>query len=351
MQKSQTPIEFDSLKKSQRPTSSTITGTIITAVLGTVSAFGIFSLTVGSVSPQSAQAQQVAQSPTQTKTNATDEPVFDDSSTPEIPPDEVLENGEPTVLLNNFAEPLVAEKPTVNETVEAKPQATAAKSVMTQNPEDEHEDAELSTRRWTNLILFRGNPQGDSTIPDKFPVWNYPKGYEFSGSRHDQHRLGRFRLDGEFIIRNGTLVRVFGGNALLHLPPAENFDMEGIVGMSGTGGWLALLGWDIQSKSGYVLYNTRLRVSGSKWFLIEIKDGKAVPNSERFLVDRTANGQGALRLRVENKKVSLQAAGTYICKDEEMPNYQEGHVALGTYSPFYGPQNFVIKSLRMKLNK
>jgi hypothetical protein len=46
----------------------------------------------------------------------------------------------------------------------------------------------------------------------------------------------------------------------------------------------------------------------------------------------------------------MQAAGAYLFKDVELPNYQEGHVAIGTFSPQYGAQNIGIESLRMKLN-
>lgn len=161
--------------------------------------------------------------------------------------------------------------------------------------------------------------------------------------------MGQFRIDGEFIIRNGYLQREFGNSALLHLPQAENFDLEGVIQLDGPGGWLMLLGWDIDSKSGYAVYNTQSKVSWSRWYVVEIKDGKAVTNSEKMLVDKRVDGEGALRMSVENKNFFLQVAGAYVLRDQELPNYKEGHVAIGTFSPNYGPRNFGVKSLRMKL--
>lgn len=206
------------------------------------------------------------------------------------------------------------------------------------------------TKRWFNLVVLDNKANGEGPIPEKMPVWNYPKGYSFTGPKPDKHRLGDFSIDGEFIVRDGSLRREFGNTALLHLPPAENFDLEGIVSLEGAGGWLMLVGWDIESKSGYVIYDTKLKVSGSHWYVVEILGGQAVPNSERKLASRDAAGEGPLRVRVKDKKISMQAAGAYLFKDEPMPNYTEGHVAIGTFSPQYGAQNIGIKSLRMKLN-
>lgn len=219
---------------------------------------------------------------------------------------------------------------------------------VAEDEKEERTDARLSSRKWTNLVYFPTAQQGEAPIPQEFPVWNYPKDYIFSGTRFDQHRLGDFKLDGEFIVRDGYLVREFGTNALLHLPPAEDFDIEGLIGVKDKGGWMILVGWDIKSRSGYVIYNTQL-VQGGHWFLIELKDGKPVAKDDTKLVTRDVSGEGAFRLRVDKKKVSLQAAGVYLFRDVPLPNYQEGHVAIGTFNPQYGPRTLGIKALRMKL--
>lgn len=224
-----------------------------------------------------------------------------------------------------------------------KPKATDKKDVQ------KHKEIELSDHRWTTLVLFRGNERGEARLPKNLPIWNYEKGYAFAGSGVDQHRLGNFQVDGEFVIRNGYLRREFGNSALLHLPAAENFELEGIIHLAGVGGWMVLLGWDDETRSGHVVYNTRLKVSGSSWFLVEIKNGKPVAKSERLLVRRDAQGEGPLRILVNDKKLSMQAAGDYLFREEELPNYKAGHVAIGTFSPKYGPQNVGIRSLRMRL--
>jgi hypothetical protein len=210
------------------------------------------------------------------------------------------------------------------------------------------EDVKLSKKKWTTLVLLPANQPGESPIPEDFPVWNFPKNYSFSGDKFDQHRLGSFSVDGEFIIRNGYIVREFGKDALLRLPIAKDFDLEGIIAIQDKGGWMILVGWDIEAKSGYAIYNTQL-VQGGHWFLVEIKDGKAVEFSVKKLVAHETKGLGPLRLRVDNKKVSMQAAGAYLFRDVPLPNYQEGHVAIGTFNPNYGPRQIGIKSLRMML--
>jgi hypothetical protein len=215
--------------------------------------------------------------------------------------------------------------------------------------ENDRKEPELSSRKWTNLVVLKGNQRGEAPLPKDFPVWNYEKGYTFAGSALDPHRLGKFRLDGEFTIQNGYLRRELGNSALLRLPAAENFDLEGIVHLDGFGGWMILLGWDFEQKSGYIVYNTKMRLSGSLWFLIEIEEGQAILRTEQLLVDRDAKGEGALRVRVEDQKFSLQAAGNVLVREEPLPNYKAGHVAIGTFSPQYGAQNIGIKSLRMKL--
>jgi hypothetical protein len=218
-----------------------------------------------------------------------------------------------------------------------------------ENDRKERPEPELSTTKWTNLVALRSRQRRDAPLPDNFPVWNVEKGYSFAGAASDPHRLAKYEGDGEFIIRKGYLRRELGNSALLRLPSAENFDIEGIMQCEGVGGWLILLGWDFEQKSGYIVYNTKLRVSGSHWFLIEIDEGQPIISSERKLAERDAKGEGALRLRMDDQKLSLQVSDALLIREEKLPNYKAGHVAIGTFSPPYGPQDIGIKSLRMKL--
>lgn len=299
---------------------------LLTTVLGGLAALANFHLISRGDAGESSQGvssiRQVAQAPIETPAESTSR----------------IEIAETSPEVNEDVPPLVAEKPPKNLVGVAE---TAKMS-------EAREEVELRKRRWTALLLLP-NGQGEVPIPDDFNVWNYPKGYSFS-SRGGLHHLADYRVDGEFIIRNGYLRREFGNSALLHLPKADDFELEGLVDIpAGVGGWLILLGWDVEKKSGYVIYCTGLRTFPDQWFVTEIKDGKPVANTFRRLVKRNAEGQGALRVFVENGKVSMQAAGDYLFRDEEMPNYKEGHVAIGTFSPRYGPKNIGIKSLRMRL--
>lgn len=207
------------------------------------------------------------------------------------------------------------------------------------------------TKRWTPLFLVQGDQHPAQPIPAEFLVENVEKGYSFTGPvPGDQHRLGNYKVDGSFILKEGYLRRELGNSALLRLPEADQFDLEGLMHATGAGGWLILLGWNEEKKSGYCIYNTTLRVSGSKWFICEIKDGKAVPDSDKFLLDRQADGVGALRMRVLKNQLSLQVADDFILLDHALPNYNPGRVMMGTYSPGYGAKNINFKSLRMKAN-
>ncbi|HUG20350.1 MAG TPA: hypothetical protein VMM56_15295, partial [Planctomycetaceae bacterium] len=259
-------------------------------------------------------------------------------------PDSLPESPESTASVEGEPQPAP-----VNSVVAANPGADALKKPNERNEEKEREEPKLSKRKWTTLVLLNPNLKGASPIPDDFPIWNFEKGYSFRGSGVDVNQLGDYLVDGEFIIRDGYLRREFGNSALLRLPAAEDFELEGVIQLEGPGGWLMLLGWDLESSSGYVIYNTKLRVSGSTWFVIEIAGGNPVPDSERELVKRDAEGVGALRVLIDKKKVSMQAADEYLFRDEALPNYNPGHVAIGTFSTQYGPQNIGIRSLRMRL--
>lgn len=394
------PLELNELNSSKRtqPTSSS-RGMLVGALLGSVSAFALFFLLkdqFGNPPAPQQQADNTAATENSSTSDSADVPnsnaeVADtqensvsnnlnpknvdpeqvdseniltrnnSSSTTEKAIDDATLDSEELIESTIPVTPLLAEKPEANliaaatQTSPTQPKSQSSSSNASSSAktkeENKREDVKLSDRRWTTLVLFQKPVKGEAPIPENFPVWNFPKGYQFEGSKHDQHRLGNFRVDGEFIIRDGYLRREFGNTALLHLPAAQNFDLEGIASFEGIGGWLMLVGWNIETKSGYVIYNTKLRSNTSPWFAIEIKDGKPVPNTERVLVDRRVEGEGALRVRIEDKTISMQVADGYLFKDEKLPNYKEGHVAIGTYSPRYGPQNIGIKSLRMKLRK
>jgi hypothetical protein len=268
----------------------------------------------------------------------------DEEKPSEREPDSLPESPESTAVVEGEPQPAPA-----NPVVAAKPGADAINKPNERDDEEEREEPQLSKRKWTTLVLLNPNLKGMSPIPDDFPIWNFEKGYAFKGFKVNVNRLGDYQVDGEFIIRDGFLRRQFGNSALLRLPAAEDFELEGIVHLEGVGGWLMLLGWHLESRTGYVIYNTKLRVSGSTWYVVEIEGGLPVPDSERELVIRNAEGIGALRVLVDQKKVSMQAAGEYLFREEELPNYNPGHVAIGTFSTQYGPQNIGIKSLRMRL--
>lgn len=221
--------------------------------------------------------------------------------------------------------------------------------IAQENPAKTGPDAvELHPRKWTTLVRIPNANHPTREIPDEAPVRNIETGYSFSGIGADKNHLGEFRVDGRYLLKEGYLRREFGNHALLQLPPADGFELEGIVHLANEGGWLMLLGWNLDTRSGYVLFNTQLKTSGSHWMILRIDEGIAIPDSQQNIIQREVNGEGALKVRVEERKLSLMVANAMICKDYDLPHYQPGIVAIGTFANQYGPQDISIKSLRMR---
>jgi len=222
------------------------------------------------------------------------------------------------------------------------------KHLVAQLPEKKL-DIELSDRKWTTLLLLRGsNPQAEP-IPVKVPLKSV-SALEFEGPQLGHpHLLGSFKADGKFVIQNGMLQRQLGNSALVQLPSADSFELEGKIALKGEGGWLILFGWNEEDRSGYCLYHTQLRLQGAPWRLCEIKEGKAVEGSERELVkEQSINGVGSLLMSVDEKSFTLKILNHTIIDDYTLKNYQPGAIMIGTYNPRYGAKQLGIYSLRMK---
>ena len=111
---------------------------------------------------------------------------------------------------------------------------------------------------------------------------------------------------------------------------------------------MILIGWDPETTSGYCLYQPQLRVSGGPFHLCRIEKGKTVPDSDREISNVDLNGEGALRMRVLDKELSLQVLDHLIVHDYTLKHYQPGHIMIGTYDSRYGPKKLGIGSLRIR---
>ena len=210
-------------------------------------------------------------------------------------------------------------------------------------------DVELSQTEWETLLLLRNGPQQPEPIPAKIPLRSIPD-LEFAGPNPGHpHLLASCKVDGRFVMQNGFLIPEPEKSAALQLPSSDSFQLEGIIGLDGEGGWFILFGWDPDTTTGYCLYNTQLRTQGSPWRLCRIEDAKMVSGSEVELVEeQKVNGVGGIYLQVVEKQLSLKILDHQIAEDYTLKDYKPGAIVFGTYKPRYGPKKIGLQSLRMK---
>jgi len=210
-------------------------------------------------------------------------------------------------------------------------------------------DVELSETKWTTLLLLSRGPVKAEPIPAKIPLQSIRE-LVFEGPNPGHaHLLSGCNIDGQFVMQNGFLIPEPEKSAALQLPACDSVALEGKVGLDGEGGWFILIGWDLETTSGYCLYNTQLRTQGSPWRLCQIKDAKMVAGSEvELIAEQKVNGLGGLSMQVVNKKLTLKILNHAIADDYSLKDYTPGAIVFGTYKPRYGPKKMGIQSLRMK---
>lgn len=214
----------------------------------------------------------------------------------------------------------------------------------------EESDSETTlSRRWTTLILVRDQSATPRDLPADAPL--QPVAALQLKGPHPQHPflLGDYNVDGNWEIRSGGLRRTFGPNALLRLPEAEDFELEGYVESTRLGGWMILLGWT-DDNSGYLLYNVTMKTqqSGSPWHLCQVQQGQAVVDTDREVARQDWEGLQPLGISVHDGKVSLTIGRHRILRELPLDGYSRGRVLLGTYDTRYGPKELCVRSLRMR---
>lgn len=204
------------------------------------------------------------------------------------------------------------------------------------------------TKKWTPLFLIRETSKQVRIIPEDFHV-DHPEPFALEGPFPDEpNLLGSFDCTGRFVVQNGALRRVGDDDALLRLPAADEFELEGNVELKQLGGWLILVGWDEDTRSGYAVYHVQLKTSGAPWHVCEFKNGRAVTDFDREILRQEVAGEGPIDVRVADKKLSLTLAGTPVLKDLPLSDYRGGRVMIGTYRSRYGPKDISFFSLRMR---
>lgn len=211
-------------------------------------------------------------------------------------------------------------------------------------------DVKLS-RRWQPLfVVMNSTPVQD--LPEEYLVSSSIGGVKFEGPHSDVNLLGKFETNGVFVLGSGVVHRQVGNNALLQLPSAETFDLEGLVDVGDLGGMLILVGWNNQTNSGHAIYSVGMKSSGDPWRICRIENGKAVTGSDRLILKKKIRGEGAFRLKVEEKGgkylLSLAHGDQVILMNLSLDKYKAGSVLIGSYAAGYGGKNLKFRSLRMR---
>lgn len=203
------------------------------------------------------------------------------------------------------------------------------------------------TDKWSVLVNPTGRPRpGIVPLGPKAPIHNLEE-LVFKGPQTGHpFCLGDFSEDGQFALVNGTVAVVEGKNALLSLAVANDFELEGIVELSGLGGWLMLLGW--HDGHGYSLSNVTLKDSGSPWFICEYRGSEAIVATNNEVRQLQWNGPSPFRMTVKDQQLSVQVDKAFVVENYKLENYTAGEIMLGTYDTRYGPRPLKIKSLRIR---
>ena len=112
--------------------------------------------------------------------------------------------------------------------------------------------------------------------------------------------------------------------------------------------WLLVLGWQQEEQEGFVVSNVTLRESGSPWHLDHVHKGRVTLEDHREVTRFAWKETQPFRMAVLDAKLSLAVGEKLLYDALELPEYQPGLVAIGTYDTRYGPKPLRIGSLRIR---
>jgi hypothetical protein len=205
------------------------------------------------------------------------------------------------------------------------------------------------TQKWKVLVSPAKATPGTRPLPAKSPLQNLDD-FAFTGPEPGHpFVIGDFVDDGEFGIVDGGVQKISGQNAVLQLPAADQFELEGIIEQVEFGGWFLMLGWD--QDRGYLVSHVTMKESGSPWFLTELRGGAAVPDGHQEILHHEWNRSQPLKVLVDKNELTLQVGSKKILNRQPHENYSPGRVLIGVYDTRYGPKKLRIHSLRMRAVK
>jgi len=161
--------------------------------------------------------------------------------------------------------------------------------------------------------------------------------------------LGNFYADGSWGIVDGMVQVIDGRNAGLQLAWADSFELEGVMELTGLGGWFMLLGWN--DGRGFSVHNVTMRDSGSPWFLTEYRGNKAVEGRNQEFDPFEWKGLQPFRLAVIDQKLTLDIGRHRVFHEQQLEGYSAGRIILGVYDTKYGPRSVRLKSARIHIPK
>ncbi|TWT60370.1 hypothetical protein Pan54_10840 [Rubinisphaera italica] len=196
--------------------------------------------------------------------------------------------------------------------------------------------------------LYRASPKitVSQTDLEKYPL-EVMTDFEFSGElEKDIFRLNHVIVDGTWGIAQGALHQASGRSAALKLGTAKDFELEMGINAEGEGGWYLLYGF--KEGQGHGLYNVTLRTSGSPWFISQFARSKGIEASDIEIARYECRGNEPLTVSVIDGKLTAQINRRVLIEDQELPNYEEGDIILGTYDTKYGPKPLKIYGIRLR---
>jgi hypothetical protein len=211
----------------------------------------------------------------------------------------------------------------------------------------EKDKAFTLTNKWAVLVNPTARIRGRRPLPENGPIQSLQE-LKFTGPK-PKHPfvLGEFAADGEFGLVDGALQLTSGGNAVVQLPEADEFELEGIMDHTEYGGWFMAVGWD--TGRGYVISNVTMKDSGSPWYVSELRGSSTVPDGTEELEHFEWLKTQPFRLSVSKKELTLEVGERTVADHVAMPHYEKGRVLLGVYNTRYGPKKLRVQSLRMRV--
>ena len=140
--------------------------------------------------------------------------------------------------------------------------------------------------------------------------------------------LSNLKVDSTFSVDGRVLVSPNGQSTAMKVADiVSDFEMTIQGEFSQRGVLYFLIGWDLKTSSGLMIYHDQLSTSG-RWKLMEIEDGAVFSVAEQLASAKI--GSGMLRIAIDSGELSIEFNGNSIVSDYNLEQYRPGYVVLGT---------------------